>query len=290
MLQPFPGADESGLTPHIMRKLELNGRWVLVTGASSGLGREMARDLAKRHNANVILVARRRERLQELQLELENKYKVGARVICADLAKRDDVDRVYTEATSHGDVHAVVLNAGITHFGHHHELSWEAFETMLDTNVKSAVRLTHHFVPYLLGKDFGGAIMLVTSLGGLQPLPYQTAYSSTKAFLTTFGLGLHHELAGQNISITTFAPGGIATEMVENNGLGAHFGKSIQLQAAEYVAREGIDSLVQRRYLHVPGPFNRFQLFLPRFLPRRLVGQVLASTYQKALQARPKHS
>jgi len=273
-----------------MRNLELNGRWVIVTGASSGLGREMARDLAKRHNANVILVARRRERLQELQIELETKYRVQARVICADLAKREDVDRVFSEATSGADVQAVVLNAGITHFGHHHELSWEEFETMLDTNVKSAVRLTHHFVPYLLGKDQGGAIMLVTSMSGLQPVPYQTAYSSTKAFLTTFGLGLHHELAGKNLSITTFAPGGIATEMVENNGLGAHFGKGMQLQAAEYVAREAVNALVQRKYLHVPGQFNRLQLFLPRFLPRRLVGTVVASAFEKALHSRPKLS
>jgi uncharacterized protein len=271
-----------------MRNLELNGRWVLVTGASSGLGREMARDLAKRHSANLILVARRRERLEELRLELEGKYKVAARVVCADLAKREDVDRVFTEATNGADVQAVVLNAGITHFGHHHDLSWEEFETMLDTNVKSAVRLTHHFVPYLLGKNHGGALMFVTSMAGLQLAPYQTAYSSTKAFLTTFGMGLNHELAGKNISITTFAPGGIATEMTETSGLAAHFGGGAQIQAAEFVAREAIDALVQRRYLYVPGHFNRFQLFLPRFLPRRLVGRVVASTFQKALVSRPR--
>jgi len=213
---------------------------------------------------------------------------VQARVIAADLSRREDVDRVFGESTGESDVQAVILNAGITHFGHHHELAWEAFEAMLDTNVKSAVRLTHHFVPYLLSKDEGGAIMLVTSLTGLQPVPFQTAYSSTKAFLTTFGMGLHHELAGKNISITTFAPGGIATEMTESSGLAAHFGGGLQIAAADFVAREAVDSLVQRRYLYVPGHFNRLQLFLPRFLPRRLVGSVVASAYQKALQTRPR--
>jgi short-subunit dehydrogenase len=215
---------------------------------------------------------------------------VQARVIPADLSRREDVDRVFTEATGSCDVQAVVLNAGITHFGRHHDLTWEEFETMLDTNVKSAVRFAHHFVPYLLGKDQGGAMMLVTSMAGLQLVPYQTAYSSTKAFLTSFGLGLHHELAGKNISITTFAPGGIATEMTESNGLAAHFGSGLQIQAAEFVAREAINALVQRRYLYVPGQFNRLQLFLPRFLPRRLVGRVVASTFQKALLARTPHS
>ncbi|HET8936204.1 MAG TPA: SDR family NAD(P)-dependent oxidoreductase [Polyangiales bacterium] len=262
----------------------------MVTGASSGLGREMARDLAKRHSANLILVARRRERLEELKTELEQKYRVQARVISANLARREDVDRVFTEATGACDVQAVVLNAGITHFGQHHDLTWEEFENMLDTNVKSAVRFTHHFIPYLLGKDQGGAMMFVTSMAGLQPAPYQTAYSSTKAFLTSFGLGLHHELAGKNISITTFAPGGIATEMTESNGLAAHFGRSLQMQAAEFVAREAINALVQRRYLHVPGQFNRLQLFLPRLLPRRLVGSVVASSFQKALLARTPHA
>jgi short-subunit dehydrogenase len=268
-----------------MRHLELNARWVVVTGASSGLGREIARDLAKRHHANLILVARRRERLAELKAELEKAYGIEARVISADLSKREDVDRVFTEATER-EVQAVILNAGVTHFGHHHELSWDDFETMLDTNVRSAMRFVHHFVPYLLGKDHGGALMLVTSMTGLYPVPFQTAYSSTKAFLNSFGIGLHHELVGRNISITTFAPGGIATEMTENNGLLAHFGGGLQIQSADFVAREAVDALVERRFLEVPGYFNRLQVFLPRFLPRRLVGRVVAGAYQKALAAR----
>ncbi|MEY4581604.1 MAG: hypothetical protein RL701_6307, partial [Pseudomonadota bacterium] len=184
------------------------------------------------------------------------------------------------------EVQAVILNAGVTHFGHHHELSWDDFETMLDTNVRSAMRFAHHFVPYLLGKDHGGALMLVTSMTGLYPVPFQTAYSSTKAFLNSFGIGLHHELVGRNISITTFAPGGIATEMTENNGLLAHFGGGLQIQSADFVAREAVDALVERRFLEVPGYFNRLQVFLPRFLPRRLVGRVVAGAYQKALAAR----
>jgi short-subunit dehydrogenase len=270
-----------------MRNLVLNGRWVIVTGASSGLGREMARDLAKRHHANLILVARRRERLEELKAELTAAHGIEVRVLTADLARASDVDRVFTESTNECEVHAVILNAGVGHFGPHHELSWSDFEVMLDTNVKSAVRFTHHFVPYLLGKDQGGAIMLVTSMTGLLPTPYQTAYSATKAFLTTFGLGLFHELAGKNISITTFAPGGFITEMTEASGLAGHFAGSPQMVSALGVARQAIDALVQRSYLGIPGSFNRLQLFLPRLLPRRLVGSVMAQAFTRALKSRP---
>jgi short-subunit dehydrogenase len=271
-----------------MRNLDVRSRWVVVTGASSGLGRAIAIDLAKRHAANLILVARRIERLQALQNELQTNYGVQAQVIGADLAKRDDVDRVFRESTREHDVIAVVLNAGITHFGLYSDLTWDAFENLLDTNVKSAVRLVHAFVPYLLEKDQGGALMLVTSMSGLIPVPYQTAYSSTKAFLTTFGLGLNHELAGRNVSITTFAPGGIATEMTETSGLAHHFADTLQIQSAEFVAHEAVEALIRRRYLAVPGYFNRLQLILPRFLPRRLVGRVVAGAYQKALAALPK--
>ena len=271
-----------------MRKLDVNSRWVVVTGASSGLGREIARDLARRHRANPILVARREDRLLELQCELEREYGVQSRVIVADLSKQQDVDRVFSASTQAQEVQAVVLNAGVTHFGFHNELAWDDLEAMIDTNVKSAVRLIHHFVPYMVDKDHGGAIMLITSMTGLIPVPFQTAYSSTKAFLTTFGLGLNHELADRNLSITTVAPGGIATEMSENTGLGAHFGDSIQIQPADFVARESVDAMLQRRYLHVPGRFNRLQLLLPRLFPRRLVGQVVASAYQRALTGRPR--
>jgi short-subunit dehydrogenase len=286
-LAGFQSRDEFDLTPAYMRNLDLKSRWVLVTGASSGLGREIARDLARRHHANLILVARRADRLEELSRELQ-ALGVQAHVIAADLSRREDVDRVFTQSIEGRDVHALVLNAGVTHFGYHEELAWDAFEAMLDTNVKSAVRLVHHFVPYLLAKNEAGAIMLVTSMAGLVPVPFQTAYSSTKAFLTAFGLGLHHELSARNISITTFAPGGIATEMTENSGLAAHFGESLQIQAADFVARAAVDALVSRRYLAVPGHFNRLQLLFPRFLPRKLVGRVVAGVYEKALASRPK--
>src|SRR5262249_45566544 len=154
---------------------------------------------------------------------LEAQAGIEARVIEADLSREADVERVFTEATSFGEVYGVVLNAGVTHFGEHAALEWNAFQSMLATNVTSVVRLTSLFVPYLIEHKNEGGVLLVSSMAGLMPVPYQSAYSGTKAFLVHFGCGLWHELAGQPVSITTFAPGGIATELTESSGLGRHF-------------------------------------------------------------------
>jgi short-subunit dehydrogenase len=244
-----------------VKRIDLRNRWVLVTGASSGLGREMARQLARDHGANPILVARRRDRLDELRAELEASHGVSARVIAADLAKGEDVERVFRESTGFGSVDAVILNAGVTYFGPHQELEWSAYEALVATNLTSVVRLTHLFVPYLLEQKRAGALMLVTSVAGLTPAPYQAAYSGTKAFLTSFGQGFAEELHGQDVSITVFAPGGIATEMTHLSGLAAQFEGSLALQAPDACAREGLRALVARRSLAVAGWLNRLQLF-----------------------------
>src|SRR5687767_10563497 len=100
-----------------MKPLDLKHRWVLVTGASSGLGREMARVLARDHKANVVIAARRKERLAELAEELQTKHGVSVRIVVADLSKPDEADRVFAEATTDCALYGAILNAGVTHFG-----------------------------------------------------------------------------------------------------------------------------------------------------------------------------
>ncbi|MFT3714201.1 MAG: SDR family NAD(P)-dependent oxidoreductase [Archangium sp.] len=258
--------------------MNLKGQWVWVTGASSGLGLELSKQLAKQ-GANVILTARRLERLEALAKEISAAHQVEARALAGDMSKSADVERLINEVKK-TPVAAVVLNAGATHFGHHHELEWSAFEAMLQTNVMGTTRITSELIRHY--KTTGGSlrIVIVSSMTGLIPVPFQSAYSGTKAFLIAFGTALAHELKGSPISVTVFAPGGIATEMTSGEKFESLRG---WLAPVESVAAEAIAALKARPPLWVQGFTNRLGLFVARLVPRNLFMGQLARTYRKAL-------
>lgn len=265
-----------------MKAMEFRDRWVLVTGASSGLGRQMAKLLATEYGAKVVAVARRADRLAELSDEVAAAGGGTIEPITADLSKLSEVDRVVQQATKGRSIYGAILNAGVTHFGDYHELTWEAFESMLATNVTSVVRMVTDLVPYIEKGGEGGGLLIVSSMAGLTPVPYQTAYSATKAFLVNFGCGLYHELRGRNVSVTTFVPGGIKTEMTATSNFEKLSG---YLMPVDVCAREAIEGFRKRRYLHTPGVMNRVGVTLMRFLPQELLTGRVAATYRGSLEA-----
>ncbi len=280
-----PRANAAAMIP--ATAMNFRSRWVLVTGASSGLGREIARDLALRHRANLVIAARRLSRLQALADELQQAAGVEVVPLAADLSREGDVENLFAQATEGRDIYAVVLNAGVTHFGEQTELEWPQFKAMLATNVTSLVHLVHLFLPYLLETGHEGGIMLVASLAGLIPVPFQSAYSGTKGFVINFGQGLWHETRDLPVSVTTFAPGGISTEMVDTTGLSKYFKHgSAGMMPADVCARKAVDGFAARKYMCVPGALNRLAILMSSVLPRKLVSGMLAGEYRKALAAR----
>jgi uncharacterized protein len=262
-----------------MNSMELRGRWVLVTGASSGLGREMAKILAVTHGANLLISARREDRLLELKTELEKSAGVKIDVCVADLSKLEDVDRLIETATKGRALYGAVLNAGITHFGPYADLSWESFRTMLDTNVIATVRMSTALLPALEAQ--GGGLMIVSSMAGIHPVPFQTHYSGTKAFLVHYGVGLWHELVGRNVSVTVYAPSGVVSEMTA----GESFTPLRRwLMPVEQAAREGVDAFRERKYLHISGFVNRVGSVFARILPQRFSTGLVAAQYRSALK------
>jgi short-subunit dehydrogenase len=261
-----------------MNPMELRGRWVLVTGASSGLGREMAKVLAVKHGANLFIVARRADRLREVKEELERSAGVQVETCVADLSRLEDVDAVIARATER-PLYGAVLNAGVTHFGPFEKLSWEGFRSMLDTNVIATVRFTTALIPHLEAQ--GGGLMIVSSMAGLHPVPYQSHYSATKAFLVHFGVTLWHELQGRNVSVTSYAPSGVVSEMTA----GESFTPLRRwLMPVEQAASEGVEAFRTRKYLHISGFGNRVGSVFARLLPQRLATSLVAAQYRSALK------
>jgi short-subunit dehydrogenase len=266
-----------------MKPMEFRGRWVLVTGASSGLGQQMARILALKYGANLIVVARRLDRLEALKTELEAEAAVQVAICVADLSSLVDVDRVIEQATNGRELYGAILNAGVTHFGPYADLPWDQFKQMLDTNVTGVVRMSTALIPHL--ERNGGGLMLVSSMAGIHAVPYQTAYSATKAFLVHFGIGLWHELKGRNVSVTSYAPSGVVTEMTAG-----HSFQPLQkwLMPLEQASREGVEAFRLRKYLYIPGLANRVGSVFARVLPQQVTTEIVAAQYRNALKKHPK--
>ncbi len=241
----------------------------------------MARVLARDYGANVVVVARREARLQELAEELKLRHGVQVEVFAADLCEEDAAEAVFQRATSDRVLHGAILNAGITHFGDWDEQSWEDFQRMQALNVTSVVQLSRRLLRYFEQRGEGGGLMLVSSMVGLTPTAYQTAYSATKAFLVHYGCGLHHEMASRGVSVTTFCPGGIETEMTSDRRFNDLRG---WLMPADRCARGAVKALVDREYVRAPGLLYRVGTVLTRWAPQRFLHGQVAAQYRKSLE------
>ncbi|MBV8391381.1 MAG: SDR family NAD(P)-dependent oxidoreductase [Mucilaginibacter sp.] len=263
-----------------MSKLQFKNKWVLVTGASSGLGEEMARQLAFQHGANLILLARRKDKLKQLKAELEKEAKVSVKIIVADLSKLDDVDGAIDQLLADGQLYGAILNAGVTYFGKHSELSWEQFQTMLQTNVVSVVQFTSSLVSHFEATGKEGGILIVSSLAGILPVPYQSVYSGTKSFILSFATALAHEIKNKQFSLSVYAPGGIVTEMTAGENFHDLQG---WLMPVKQAAKEGINAFRSRKLVHIPGVMNRVGNFFLKFLPKRLIMGKMGKVYEKSM-------
>jgi short-subunit dehydrogenase len=263
-----------------MSKLQFKNKWILVTGASSGLGEEMARQLAFEHSANLILLARRKEKLEKLKAELEKGAQVSVKILAADLSNLDQTDKAIDDVLKHGPLYGAILNAGVTYFGRNSELGWEQFETMLQTNVVSVVRITNRLVAHFEATGEHGGILIVSSMAALFPVPYQAAYSGTKAFILSFARALSPEIKNKHFSLSVYAPGGIVTEMTSGENFHDLQGWLMPVKEA---AREGIYAFQSRKGVYVPGKLNKVGGFLMNLLPKKFITSKMSKVYYKAL-------
>ena len=244
----------------------------LVTGASSGIGAEIARVLAGRGCA-LTLVARRADRLHRLADELAGKVRVD--VVPVDLAAEAGVTEVEQRLRDH-PVELLVNNAGVGTGGRFHTLPVEAELNEISLNVLAVVRLTRAALPSMVEAGHGG-ILNVSSLAGDQPLRGSATYSATKAYVTTFSESIGAELRGTGVHVTVVKPGFTYTEMggEEAPDPSSFMGKHLWLQA-DRVARDAVDAVERGRLICVPGGQWKAVNGLVQALPRPVV-RVLSS-------------
>lgn len=261
--------------------LSLRGRWVLVTGASAGFGRELAVQLARDHGANLVLVARRLALLETLAAELTAAYGVQAVALTCDLSRPVDCEALLARACEGRPLAAAVLNAGVTHYGDAIAQTSESLAAMISTNVTSLAVLANALARDFQARGEAGALLLVSSVGGFLPLPYQAAYAGTKAFVTQFGMALGVELAPAGVSVTVFAAGGMPTELVEGSGLGRKFkADQLGMMAVDRAAKIALAAFLRRRPLSVPGVINQALAFASRITPRHFLAARAGDVYR----------
>lgn len=255
-------------------------RTALVTGASSGMGEDFARLFAA-DGVDLVLVARRRERLESLAGELRARN-VSVQVIAADLAVPEEVERVVREVQALAlEIEFLVNNAGLGNVAPFAASELERQMVMVDVNVRALVRLTHAFLPAMLARR-RGRILNIGSTAGLQPGPFGAVYYATKAFVNSFSEALSHELKGTGVTATVSVPGATETEFASVAGSGSTRLFRSGVMSSAQVAREAYRAMHRGTPFVVHGWRNRMLAFGVRFGPRSVVRAIAGAMNRPA--------
>ena len=250
----------------------------VVTGASSGIGADIARELARR-GWGVTLVARREERLKALADELSTEHGVRSEVVAADLSDAASRQAMVDEISARGlDVDILVNNAGFGTGGAVHEADRDAEVSMIRTNVEALADLTYVYVPQMVGRG-SGAVLNVASTAAFQPLPGSATYAATKAFVLRLTEAMHEELKGTGVTVTALCPGPVRTPFVDiiSKGESESVGSmpSFMWMDSDEVAKAGVDGMLRGRRVVVPGRLNQLGALAGTFTPREILLPVM---------------
>jgi short-subunit dehydrogenase len=261
----------------------------LVTGASSGIGAELAKELARRGHG-VTLVARREELLRNLADELSSTYAVRAEVISADLSVADSRKDLAPRLDGLGlTVDILVNNAGFSTMGPLHRSARDEELRMIRTDVEAVVDLCALFVPPMATRR-RGAVLNTASTAAFQPLPGQAGYGASKAFVLSYSEAIRTELRGYGVSVTALCPGPVDTGFATAAGIEDEEAENALPQfmwvSASDVARAAIDGLDAGRAVVIPGFANRAAAVAAHMLPNSLVLPLVASRHPALHQER----
>jgi len=248
----------------------------MVTGASSGIGRAVAVRLAA-DGSDLVVVARRRDRLQALADELSAAHGVGVEVLVADVTDRAQLAVVEDRLRSgRPPVDLLVNNAGLGAQGAFADIPLDWQDGQIRLNVLAPVRLSHAALEGMLRRGRGG-ILNVSSIAGLQPMPHVATYAATKAYLSSFSHALHEEVRHQGVAVTALLPGFTRTEFHEAAGMSRSIVPGPAWMDADTVARAGLRAVARGRAQCVPGLGYRVLTVVSGLTPWSVSRRILAS-------------
>lgn len=247
----------------------LAGRLAVVTGASSGFGADFARLLAA-EGCELVLVARRQDRLEALVAELRDRHGTVSHLVTLDLAEPGAPAALYEETSRLAKpVDVLVANAGVGIHGDFLDQPWERERALLELNVTGLVHAVRLYAADMRARGVGW-LLLVSSIGAFQASPGYAIYSASKSFVLSFGEALGHELRGSGVRLSVLCPGVAATEFIETAGQRRTPYQRLMMMPSRKVAEAGLRAMKAGRSCRIPGLRNAIPAFLLRFTPRRL--------------------
>ena len=255
------------------------GKWALVTGASAGIGKALAEQLAA-GGAHLVLTARRRDRLVELGRKLAAAHKIRTEVIAADLADPDAPEKIFAFTREKSiEVALLINNAGFGSYGEFAASETQRQLNMVQVNCAAVVHLTRLFLPGMIERH-AGDVLILASTASFQAVPYISTYAATKAFDLLFAEGLAEEMRPHGVRVCALCPGSTVSEFHEVAGQTRFVARNPE--TAEKVARTGLQALAAGKSYVISGAGNYMGAHTQRLVPRRLVTRITAKMFRPA--------
>ncbi len=262
------------------------GQTVLITGPTTGIGRDLA-ELFAAEGANLILVSRDVQKLNAVKSELEGKSGIRALVIPSDLSQAGASQQLIAAVGRSGlEVDVLVNNAGYGVYGKFLDEPIEAQAGMIELHVSAPTRLAHAFLPGMVSRKRGG-VLNISSTGGFQPVAIENVYCSTKAYLTHFTEALAEELAGSGVTVTCVCPGPTQTPFFSNPHMKTRAPAKLTRMTSIDVARRALTAFKEGKVLEVTGFKNKLLAFSVKIAPRSVVRKAARHIVERSQPPHP---
>ncbi|HEO65936.1 MAG TPA: SDR family oxidoreductase [Spirochaetes bacterium] len=248
------------------------GKWALITGASSGIGYDLA-NLMAQDGLNLIVVARSQAKLEQLKSELEKTHSIQVKVLVKDLSKPKSPSEIYSELDKENiSIDILVNNAGFGSYGPFHKSDLAKELNMIQVNITSLAHLSRLFIEPMVKKG-EGKVLNVASSAAFQPGPGMANYFAGKAYVLHFSEALRNELMGTGVTVTCLCPGATQTEFFKNARMGDSGLASRKMDSLK-VAKIGYDALKKGKTIVIPGLFYKLLTLSVRMAPRKMVAKI----------------